>query len=279
MDITSPTGSSSTLPEGSTPPASEAPFEIYGLKLRLPRLATYAIAIIATLSTAIPLFSQVLLPMIQQYTATSRADKAKADAEKAKADEEAARSREQKDKLDQELTRFKEYQNHFNESPRSTQKLFDNPDLGSLSVSFYTSDGCLLVKRKAPGQRQAEMSYWVAAKSIPLEAPPGTKDDARQSRLEAPPQNSQPLLNASYQFASFNPGGAPLATERGGFGCGDSHPGQFQTWNGDRNGCWVQVWRRWPDGCQHYQWFNSCNGYWDNQPNGAPKVSWTNCVH
>ena len=61
--------------------------------------------------------------------------------------------------------------------------------------------------------------------------------------------------------------------------CQDPHPGQFRTWNGQQNGCWIQVWRGWPDGCQHYQWFNSCNGYWDINPNGSPRVFWTCCVH
>jgi|GEM_PF-2913766 len=61
--------------------------------------------------------------------------------------------------------------------------------------------------------------------------------------------------------------------------CLDPHPGEFRWWNGQQNGCWIQVWRSWPDGCQHYQWFNSCNGYWDSYPNGAPRVYWTCCVH
>jgi hypothetical protein len=61
--------------------------------------------------------------------------------------------------------------------------------------------------------------------------------------------------------------------------CLDPHPGAFQSWNGQQNGCWIQVWRRWPEGCQHYQWFNTCNGVWDSYPNGAPKVAWTCCVH
>jgi len=61
--------------------------------------------------------------------------------------------------------------------------------------------------------------------------------------------------------------------------CQDPHPGQFKYWNGQQNGCWIQVWRAWPDGCQHFQWFNSCNNYWDSYPNGAPRVNWTCCVH
>ena len=61
--------------------------------------------------------------------------------------------------------------------------------------------------------------------------------------------------------------------------CLDPHPGQFRFWYGQQNGCWIQVWRGWPEGCQHYQWFNSCNGAWDVYPNGAPHVYWTCCVH
>ena len=61
--------------------------------------------------------------------------------------------------------------------------------------------------------------------------------------------------------------------------CWDPHPGPFRFWYGQQNGCWVQVWRSWQEGCQHYQWYNSCNGYWDLHPNGAPKVNWTCCVH
>jgi hypothetical protein len=61
--------------------------------------------------------------------------------------------------------------------------------------------------------------------------------------------------------------------------CLDPHPGEFRYWNGAQNGCWIQVWRSWPEGCRHYQWFNSCNGYWDSYPNGAPRVYWDCCVH
>ena len=61
--------------------------------------------------------------------------------------------------------------------------------------------------------------------------------------------------------------------------CLDPHPGQFRQWAGQKNGCWVQTWRSWPEGCQHYQWYNFCNGYWDSYPNGAPRVFWSCCVH
>ena len=61
--------------------------------------------------------------------------------------------------------------------------------------------------------------------------------------------------------------------------CLDPHPGEFRYWYGQQNGCWVQVWRGWPEGCQHYQWYNTCNVSWDMHPNGAPRVYWSCCVH
>jgi hypothetical protein len=61
--------------------------------------------------------------------------------------------------------------------------------------------------------------------------------------------------------------------------CLNPHPGEFKTWNGQVNGCQVQVWRQWPDGCLHAQWYDSCNGSWDTDPAGNPRVTWTCCVH
>jgi hypothetical protein len=55
--------------------------------------------------------------------------------------------------------------------------------------------------------------------------------------------------------------------------CLNQHPGTYQESNGQVNGCMVQVWRRWPDGCAQYLWKNSCTGTLD------PKVTWTCCVH
>jgi hypothetical protein len=284
--MTSPTGSSPAPPEGLTPPAASGyhPVDIFGIKLPLPKWAFYAVTLFVTIGAGVPVFSQLLIPLAQEFRATSQADKAKADAERAKADEERAKAekeaaslRAKKEEIEQQLVRYKEYQIHYNESPKSTRELFNSPDLGSLSVSFFTSDGCLRVNRKGPGHNQAEIIHWIAAKSIPLEAPPGKLDDVKVSQQEVPP--NQPFLNAAYQVASFEHVAAPPAGGREAAGCLDPHPGAFQSWNGQQNGCWIQIWRRWPEGCQHYQWFNSCNGYWDNHPNGAPRVYWTNCAH
>jgi hypothetical protein len=55
--------------------------------------------------------------------------------------------------------------------------------------------------------------------------------------------------------------------------CLNPHPGPFRAWNGQQNGCFVQVWRQFQDGCTHYEWFNACANQWD------PTIYWTYCVH
>jgi hypothetical protein len=68
---------------------------------------------------------------------------------------------------------------------------------------------------------------------------------------------------------------------QGGVGgrCVDQHSVPFQLSYGQQNGCWIQVWRTFQDGCVQYQWFNTCANYWDVNPDGSPKVFWTRCVH
>lgn len=86
------------------------------------------------------------------------------------------------------------------------------------------------------------------------------------------------LHESESPLASLAPSAAaPVLVCRGK--CWDPHQGPFRYWNGQQNGCWIQVWRSWADGCSHFQWYNSCNGYWDSNPNGAPKVYWSCCVH
>lgn len=55
--------------------------------------------------------------------------------------------------------------------------------------------------------------------------------------------------------------------------CWNPHPGAFRSWNGQQNGCFLQVWRQWPEGCTHFQWFNTCTNTWD------PQIYWNCCVH
>jgi hypothetical protein len=64
--------------------------------------------------------------------------------------------------------------------------------------------------------------------------------------------------------------------------CINPHPGPFRSWYGARspqNTCAVQFWRQWQEGCTHYQWFNTCNNTWDQDPYGNAIVYWSCCVH
>lgn len=69
------------------------------------------------------------------------------------------------------------------------------------------------------------------------------------------------------------PNSGLLLRVQGPGACLNPHPGPFRAWNGQMNGCMVQVWRQWPDSCTHFQWFNSCAQVWD------PQIYWTRCVH
>jgi hypothetical protein len=62
-------------------------------------------------------------------------------------------------------------------------------------------------------------------------------------------------------------------------GCLNPHPGTFSWRYGRQQGAWVEVWRTWPEGCQHVQMFNPQAGLWDTNPDGTPRVRWTCCVH
>lgn len=63
--------------------------------------------------------------------------------------------------------------------------------------------------------------------------------------------------------------------------CKTPHSGSFKTWKGlkSKSGCQVQVWRQWPDGCTHYQMMNTCNGTWETNADGSPRLTWTACRH
>jgi hypothetical protein len=54
-------------------------------------------------------------------------------------------------------------------------------------------------------------------------------------------------------------------------GCLDPHPWPFESKWGTAQGCVVQFWRTWKDGCRHYQLYNTCTGKWDKQ------IYWTQC--
>jgi hypothetical protein len=182
---------------------------------------------------------------------------------------------------------YLEYQKHYNpdgsiEKPARTKTLNDIIARGSLILDFF-SDESVRVTRISSRSNLSQIHAWIPAPPTQfqppptgLESAPGKITGAMESLPEAQTPNAPPL-NSQYRFASYTAPGPLPGTAVGN--CLNPHPGPFRSWYGEKNGCWVAVYRQWPDGCTHYQWFNGCNGIWDTYPNGAPKVYWTNCVH
>lgn len=142
-----------------------------------------------------------------------------------------------------------EYGRHMLDEPHTS---FIDPD-GLFSVRAF-KDHCVIITRKVEDK--------ILSKLIPDLTLDGTEtvrphESPRRSLLEM----FQPTLEAQ--------GGRCLTV----------HPGQFNSWYGSRNGCWVQVWRQWPDSCSHYQVMNACTGYFETNRDGTPLVHWQKCVH
>jgi hypothetical protein len=281
----SPSGSLRFPPDHNDPPANGyTTVEAFGMRLPVPKWGAYCIALLVILGIGTFLFTKLGLPLIKQWANSHVPD---------------------------QDVQYKEYQKHYSDKPSYTQNVFNNPDLGSLTIDYFSSDGCMLMRRKPPGPNQPEMLHWILATSIKYDPPPGElPGNPRSSSLDRPPNSLLALstglspvrLANEYELIADGPlvdlqsssfeGILNLSVDPSSFAgeisnpvqacrgrCLDPHPGQFQSWAGQTSGCWVQIWRKWPDSCLHYQWYNSCYNYWDLLPNGAPRVYWTCCVH
>ncbi len=158
-----------------------------------------------------------------------------------------------------QFQQINESQKHISEQPIARIQVFSDPR-GTLEALFYASDGCLLVSRKSVLGNT--VNFWVM-------------DPARFSNTSPPPSGviSQ---NSGVDITFSSPAYAGEALCSGN--CLNPHPGVFTWYVSEQNGCWMKVVRQWPDGCSHFQWFNSCSGTWDTNPNGTPKITWICCV-
>ena len=199
-------------------------------------------------------------------------------------------------------TELAEFMKHFTEAPQSTL-----PGPSGVQLAYYASDGCILVSRSSPGRPLTK--HWILDLSrVQLPTPPQPSSgglpvkNSNQGSLEVEsplvaelelppvlwslPAAYRKARQAGYrgdQVAEPADGGnlaqvdtsAPILKPIQGPGgrCLNPHPGQFQWSYGQVNGCLVQVWRTWPDGCTQYQWYNRCYNYFD------PAINWTRCVH
>lgn len=147
-----------------------------------------------------------------------------------------------------------EYGLHMTDTPTST---YADPD-GEFAIKTF-DDKCVLIQRRVGGR--------VLTKLVP--------DLDRLSNLQTHADTHAPApATESLLAKAIMP---TLAAE--GRCVSGMHAGRFTTEYGARDGCWIEVWRTFEDGCRHSQMFNSCGGFWDTNLDGSPKISWTHCVH
>lgn len=157
-----------------------------------------------------------------------------------------------------EFIQIRESQKHITENPEAQIPIISDVR-GELKAYFYKSDNCLLISRKSSDSSLPPVNSWLL--------------DPIRADVSRPPSNTSEFIPDGGLFSS------PAFAQNCRGNCLNPHPGEFRWWNGERNGCWLKVWRQWEEGCTHYQWFNTCSNYWDVHPDGSAKVFWTCCVH
>jgi hypothetical protein len=215
--------------------------KLLGMEIPLPSWAVTPVAILAVIGAAVFLWLNI--------GSNETLRRAQADLQKARNDLQTAQDslRSARDDYDEYVRHTSEAGNEFHREP-------------NLTVKYYESDGCLYVLRASSGQ-------WLrdATKRGPAGRSPGDVSAALSGGLAA-----AMLVPVLYR---------PAEEQGPGGGCLNPHPGKYQSSDGQRKGCWLQVWRRWPDGCAHYQWFNTCASTWELDSRGRPAVHWTACRH
>jgi len=156
---------------------------------------------------------------------------------------------------------------------------------GETVATFFDSDGCIAIARPGvplpylpqpqptlewslgPGRRPPSKAPTEAlplgAATAPALPPAPTASDASAR---------DPMLAARGVDGDVKAPSKPrLIRVQASCWSNGPHPWPFTTWWGPANGCWAPFYRRWNDGCTHYQMFNTCIGQWD------PRIYWTFC--
>jgi hypothetical protein len=158
---------------------------------------------------------------------------------------------------------------------------------GDVLATYFDSDGCIAIARPGgatlpylPGP-QATLEWSLGPGKKPPASPPppdllGTAPttasfsggNGSQSEVQRPVPPTK--HTAEFRLTGLEDGPAQMRPVQAS--CLNPHPWAFQTWWGKAVGCWVPQYRRWNDGCTHYQMYNSCTGQWD------PQIHWTFCA-
>lgn len=150
---------------------------------------------------------------------------------------------------DRLASEVEEYGLHAMEAP-TKHELLEDAD-GALALRVY-ADHCVLIQRKTRRGLRTKLVMDIARENI------------RATRQVVPSVDVLPVV---------------LAAQGCNRGCLNPHPGQFKWWYGARRGDWVEVWRQWPEGCQHVQMLHPPSGTWESNQDGTPRVRWLCCVH
>lgn len=143
-----------------------------------------------------------------------------------------------------------EYALHAFDKPEATYTVFDDALRGKLSVLAF-GDGCLTILRQAVHGKPV----------VKL-----VRDLSRMGQAMAE-------LAVPHLFPVSLAGARQMR-------CLDPHPGRpVSSQYGAHEGCVAQMWWTFADGCQGYQFQNTCSGAYETYPNGVPLIHWTRCVH
>ncbi len=253
--------------------------KIFGMEIPLPPWAVSIVAAVVIIAVAVTLVFTIM------HYRDDRAEKKEIRRQKQELQAERETVEKQKKDLDMKGEEFKESYRHLLEQPEPVRSPWPN-----LSFQLYRSDGCVWVIRRT---RHGLIPRWFPdpSKISPPPRPEPEEGVVRgaslapgltmpRSESPVPPQAlAQPI---AFSPAPFHRGGQMALAQPGSDckrRCQNPHPGEFSSWEGERDGCWVKVWRQWRDGCTHYQWFNICYSYWDSDERGQPRVYWTCCKH
>jgi hypothetical protein len=136
-----------------------------------------------------------------------------------------------------------------------------------LGYRFYDkSDRCVFVLRK---ENDSRASRWI---KDPLQDASLHSSENRKQTRPADQDTIASLLDAFIPTAQAAPQ-AGVRLQRVQVGCVQgTHPGQFTWWWGTpEDQCWAPMYRKWADGCEHYQRYNKCANSWDD------RIDWVSC--
>jgi hypothetical protein len=278
--------------EQSTQTINTVPLKIFGVEIPLPHWAVSIIAVFAIV--AVPAFLVLSLwHMRMDNKTTTELNTARSELNNKKSELAQANAvlEQTQEKQRQAADQYSEITLHGHEHADWS---YADPQ-HKVIVTHYRSDGCVSVLRVGASEPVFNKDPLHAGQQTPA---PGPVDGGVQGSLNTPakpeanhgagneqklrPGYTAVLRNVDLQMHSLLPPGESYeAASTGMFTgkCLNPHPGPYTTSTGRTQGCWRQMWRKWADGCTHYQWFNSCNSSWDADATGKPRVYWTACTH